>query len=430
MDEKGRRIGLALSGGGYRAAAYHIGTLRALHKLGILDRVDVISSVSGGSIIAAYYMLHKQEGYEEFEKHFVNKLGKGVMTATFLWVAIVLLAFFVTYFLIPNCFQLYYIGIIIIALGYEWYYIFPLSRFVERGYKKFFFKNSTFGMLPDNPVLAINATDLTTGNLFPFSQGNAYCYPYDKANGYKPSFCTCSLHISKAVMASSCVPQFFTPITIDDEFNRNPSFCKRPLLVDGGLYDNQGAHKFEGFDSIFKVDCAIVSDAGQNYSPSFSYNVIGVLLSSIDAMMRRIKNFQRQHNNYVLTPKRVIYAYNDLGWDEHDTFIARFVKNIKDGYVPEYVYSLHGISHELAGQLGDKDKLQSDIAFRKCANLVAEHIKWTEILNMKPQNHEVAISVGTNLVGLSKNKIEALISHAEWMTNLQVRLHLPFLLKE
>ena len=47
MDAKGNKIGLALSGGGYRAAAYHIGTLRALQKLKILDKVDVISSVSG-----------------------------------------------------------------------------------------------------------------------------------------------------------------------------------------------------------------------------------------------------------------------------------------------------------------------------------------------------------------------------------------------
>lgn len=45
MDAKGNKIGLALSGGGYRAAAYHIGTLRALQKLKILDKVDVISSM-------------------------------------------------------------------------------------------------------------------------------------------------------------------------------------------------------------------------------------------------------------------------------------------------------------------------------------------------------------------------------------------------
>lgn len=59
MTESGKRIGLALSGGGYRGAAYHLGVLRILNRLGVLDKVDVISSVSGGSIVAAYYALHK-----------------------------------------------------------------------------------------------------------------------------------------------------------------------------------------------------------------------------------------------------------------------------------------------------------------------------------------------------------------------------------
>lgn len=74
------RIGLALSGGGYRAAAYHIGALRALHKLGVLDKVDVISSVSGGSIIAASYALYDGD-YESFEKKFSEKMRKGVASS-------------------------------------------------------------------------------------------------------------------------------------------------------------------------------------------------------------------------------------------------------------------------------------------------------------------------------------------------------------
>lgn len=51
------KIGLALSGGGYRAAAFHVGTLRAFHKLGILEKVDVISTISGGSITGSCYCL-------------------------------------------------------------------------------------------------------------------------------------------------------------------------------------------------------------------------------------------------------------------------------------------------------------------------------------------------------------------------------------
>lgn len=48
-----KRIGLALSGGGYRAALFHAGTLHALETLGL--RPSVLSTVSGGSIIGAYY---------------------------------------------------------------------------------------------------------------------------------------------------------------------------------------------------------------------------------------------------------------------------------------------------------------------------------------------------------------------------------------
>ena len=43
-----RRVGLTLSGGGSRAIAFHLGCLRALHDLGILPQVQVISTVSGG----------------------------------------------------------------------------------------------------------------------------------------------------------------------------------------------------------------------------------------------------------------------------------------------------------------------------------------------------------------------------------------------
>ena len=48
-------IGLALSGGGSRAMAFHLGCLRALHDEGLLDQVATISAVSGGSVLAALY---------------------------------------------------------------------------------------------------------------------------------------------------------------------------------------------------------------------------------------------------------------------------------------------------------------------------------------------------------------------------------------
>ncbi len=52
------KLGLALSGGGHRAAFFHIGVLAGLAELGLLRPVRVISTVSGGSIVGALYYLH------------------------------------------------------------------------------------------------------------------------------------------------------------------------------------------------------------------------------------------------------------------------------------------------------------------------------------------------------------------------------------
>ena len=72
-----RNIGLALSGGGSRAIAFHLGCLRTLHRRGILDQVDVISAVSGGSVIAAMYAYSKGS-FEEFESSVINLLRRGL----------------------------------------------------------------------------------------------------------------------------------------------------------------------------------------------------------------------------------------------------------------------------------------------------------------------------------------------------------------
>ncbi len=54
------KVGLALSGGGFRAALFHVGTLARLAELDLLRHVDVISCVSGGSILGALYYLELQ----------------------------------------------------------------------------------------------------------------------------------------------------------------------------------------------------------------------------------------------------------------------------------------------------------------------------------------------------------------------------------
>jgi NTE family protein len=59
------KLGLALSGGGHRAAFFHIGVLAKLAEHGLLRRIEVISTVSGGSIVGALYYLHVKNLLED-----------------------------------------------------------------------------------------------------------------------------------------------------------------------------------------------------------------------------------------------------------------------------------------------------------------------------------------------------------------------------
>ena len=82
MDLREPKIGLALSGGGARAMAFHLGCLRALHELGILQRVSILSTVSGGSVIGALYAA-TQEPFASFETRVRAALARGLAVRQF-----------------------------------------------------------------------------------------------------------------------------------------------------------------------------------------------------------------------------------------------------------------------------------------------------------------------------------------------------------
>lgn len=424
MSKNGKKIGLALSGGGYRAAAYHIGTMRALHKLGILENIDVISSVSGGSITAAYYVQNQHKGFNYFERSFINKLKWNVLWIGFIDISFVLSICGLCLYITPGCYKIATILGLLLLLWKFWYNFFPFSKCIEWAYSLQFFKGEKLETISKYPILAINTTDLSTGNQFTFSQEKIACYPYKGKLNFTPA----DFPLSMAVMASSCIPQLFSPIKISSKYFSG-TFDKTPILVDGGLYDNQGAHKFDSHDSHFNVDYAIVSDAGNTtISSDNCYNPIKTLVVTSDIMMKRIKNFQRQHNSYIPSDKKnVIYAYNDLMWDSYSEFIIRFVNNIKAGYIPKQVTDAHGISDDLIREM--KESSSSMSAIEKVQEIIKANIGWSELLERIPKNHDVAIRVSTNLVGLSDKEINALIEHSEWMTEVQVKLHLPFLVQ-
>ncbi len=95
-----RKLGLALAGGGYRASLFHLGVLRRMAELDLLRRVELLSTVSGGSIVGALYLLRlkralegadggrlSRDGYvavvEAVERDLVAGIGKNLRTRLF-----------------------------------------------------------------------------------------------------------------------------------------------------------------------------------------------------------------------------------------------------------------------------------------------------------------------------------------------------------
>lgn len=447
MDKNGKKIGLALSGGGYRAAAYHIGTLRALHRLGLLDKVDVISSVSGGSITAAYYALHK-DNFDEFEKTFKEKLKRGVLGTSG-----VLLAIYVIILLIvivgvpiflaccsmpPCCKVMIAFGIwtiILITLLDGQFVILPSSKLIARQYDKNFFENKKLSDLPDSPVLAINATEITNNRIFTFSKikvagGDFKEWMFEKDD----------IPLSFAVMASSAFPAGINPIKFPSRYiAKRREDGQRPYLIDGGVYDNQGCHKFTEPKSSYKVDYSIISLA-ENDKPVYKeyYNSITLLARVINLALNRIDKLQEAKNMYASDNSEQRCAYVVLKWNDNLSLIPfRFLRNAQNGNVPLEVMQMHGFTKEELTELKsleamrEVEKEKADAIFMQYLERVKTSIGWPDLYAKRPSKEKVdeAYGVSTLLCGLKDGEINALGAFSEWMTEVQCKLYLPNILR-
>lgn len=189
-------IALAFSGGGTRAAALSYGVLETLSKINIqveetntahsvlnsrrlLDEVDIISSVSGGSYTAAYYGLYGDRIFTDYKKRFLNKNVQGALFFTAL---------------APHNF-----------LRNRSPY-FGRSDMAAEYYDQILFDGKTLGDFhtPDGPVIWIMATDVVDGLAFSFSPYlfALTCMDYD------------SFPVARAVAASAAFPGLLSPIVL------------------------------------------------------------------------------------------------------------------------------------------------------------------------------------------------------------------------
>jgi len=279
------KVGLALSGGGFRAALFHIGVLAKLAELDVLRHIEVISCVSGGAIIGAHYYLEvrkllqskldaeiTQQDYikivERIERDFLAGVQCDIRTRAAAHIPTNLkIAFKRNYTGIERIGELFESEIFSRVSDGEGDKPRWLNELMIRP------KGEETGFAPksDNwrraakvPSLIINATTLNTGHNWQFtsswmgepttgidveSDGNPRLrrmYFSEAPEKYS------KFRLGRAVAASASAPGLFDPITLD---NLYPGLTVQ--LTDGGVNDNQG------INGLLEQECTLIlaSDA-------------------------------------------------------------------------------------------------------------------------------------------------------------------------
>lgn len=252
-----KRIGLTLSGGGFRAAAFHLGVLRELRARKLLDKIDLISCVSGGSIAGAFLALHWHDPLA------LDKLDRYLATRS--------------------------IAVGSVIGGTLDPFHTRLDKLAET-YERDLFHGKKLGDLAEGPRIYLNSTNLATGNMFSFiagARGKSEMGDYELGFVEAPHF-----PIARAVAASSAFPPVFPPLRLDEKVYKHAAQCDYVTLSDGGVYDNLGINP--GLAALNKLDYLLVSDGGKPYAIKTEPTESGalVLKEGLDIMMEQIRGLQ------------------------------------------------------------------------------------------------------------------------------------------
>lgn len=308
-----KRLGLALSGGGFRAAAFHLGVFRKLEALGLLWKVDLLTCVSGGSIAGGFLALNwgKDDALDRLEDYLKTKS---------IAVSSVLGGIF-------NPFET------------------RLEKLADT-YDKHLFHGAKLEDLSGGPRIYFNATNLATGNMFFFVAGENK--PTELGEWQLGQNAGGTFPLSHAVAASSAFPPVFPPLRIDqDQFDGDVDFV---TLTDGGVYDNLGVNPV--FRKRNALDFVIVSDAGKPFAIDETPTEKGsiVLKEAIGILMEQVRGLQFQRlalsHQAGNGPKPLWFSINSIEGEKQAgdaTFASSVGTNLK---------KLSGAEMEVLGRHG------------------------------------------------------------------------------
>lgn len=246
-------VALCLSGGGLRAALFHLGAIRRLAETGALARISFVSSVSGGSIFAAFLM----ERLHPWPDGPIDDFGERV-AEPFRAVASANLR----RCLLPGLF-----------LGRSF------VESMEAAYRRTI-SSRLLNDLPERPRFVFCSTDLGFGVSWVFERTRVGSY---RAGYLRPTEEPWT--VARAVAASSCFPPVFRPLRLSfepDELTGAKSkhlpayadIIRHIRLSDGGVYDNLGLQPALSA----RVPTVLVSDGGAPFQRRAPRNPLAELL--------------------------------------------------------------------------------------------------------------------------------------------------------
>ena len=317
------KVGLALSGGGFRASLFHLGLLARLAEMDVLRSLDVLSTVSGGSIVGAHY-------YLEVRRLLQEKPDKDITRDDYIKI-------------IKRLQQDFLKGVqenlrtrALASFGKNLRMLFSNSYsrthrmgelFEEKLYSKvqdshpkgrpcfmhnlliqpkgeasaFKPKFSNWRRRAKVPILLLNATSLNSGHNWQFTARWMGEPPglmgseVDKNARYRrlyyeqaPTEELRQFPLGHAVAASACVPVLFEPLIIEGLYSD-----REVRLVDGGVHDNQGVAGLldEGCTFVFCSDAS--GQMEDQHKPSDG--LVAVPLRSNSILMDRVREAQYQN---------------------------------------------------------------------------------------------------------------------------------------
>jgi NTE family protein len=265
---KNRKIGLALSGGGHRAAVFHLGVLSYLAENGLLENVKHLSTVSGGSVVMG--LIYRLNHYKfPDSKTYLNKILPHVrpyFTERSLQGSALLNMFRKLTFINRH-------SVLSYTLKCNWK--------IEANIQD----------IADTPRWDINTTVLETGKSWRISK--------QKMGNYELGYIEYpEIDLAHAVAASAGFPIGIGPLKLNvgnyDFFPKKMVNQKSLLLYDGGLYDNLGIEVLikKNFTHFAKgIDFAMLSDASKplEVESVYYWNRVGRIIDVSTEQIRSLK---------------------------------------------------------------------------------------------------------------------------------------------